>query len=70
MSSSIESFDIIVNIEYSDPTHSASGKVRNDSDQSVGVGSDIPDYEWVDPHILDVATCFRGPTALDGFFFV
>jgi len=26
-----------------------------------------PDYEWVDPRVLDIPTCFRGPSALDGF---
>jgi len=41
--------------------------MNNNSDQSVGVNSDVPDYDWVDPHILDVATYFSGPTALDDF---
>ena len=68
MSSFVESSNIIVNIESSDPTHSASGNVRNDSNQLVGVGSDIPDYEWICPCILDVAACFRGPIALYDFF--
>ena len=26
-----------------------------------------PHYDWVDPHIFDIPTCFRGLFALDGF---
>jgi len=68
MSSLIESSRSIVNLESSEPTHSASGGMKNNLDHLIDVVSDIPDYEWVDPRILDVATCFRGPTALNGFF--
>jgi len=40
------------------------------SDPVVNLASwsfDDPNYEWVDPHVLDIPTCFRGPTALDVF---
>ena len=67
ISSLAESFGSIVNLRSSEPTHSASGSVRNNSDQPIDVASDIPNYEWVDPHVLDVATYFKGPTTLDGF---
>jgi len=68
MSSSTESSIIILNLESSENTHSTSSGMRNDSDQSVDLASDSPDYEWVDPCILNVPTCFRGPTTLDEIF--
>jgi len=60
MSSFIESSNTIVNIKSFDPTNFASGDVRNNSYQSVGVGSDIPNYIWVDPRVLDILSRFRG----------
>jgi len=68
MSSLDDSSDIVVNIYIFYSTHFAYGGMRNNYDQVVGVKFDVPDYEWVDPCVIDVASCFRGLTALDGFF--
>ena len=48
----VDSSRIILNLESSKHSHSTSGCV---------------DYEWVDPCVLDVPTCFRTPTTLDDF---
>jgi len=72
MSSPAESSDIVLNIESSEPTHTASGGVRDVSglDHAVGLVSDCSNYEWVYPCVLNVLTFFRGPTTLDGFFYL
>ena len=72
MSSAIDLFDIIFNIESSEPTSTASGGAGDVSglDHAVDPTSNCSSYEWVDPRILDVATCFRGPNALYGFLFI
>ena len=39
-------------------------------EQAVDLASrpfDDPNYEWVDPYVLHIPTCFRGPIALNGF---
>jgi len=65
---------IILSSESFQHTHSASGGVRDFSglDQAVDLASrpsDDPNYEWVDPRVLDILTCFKGSTALDDFLF-
>jgi len=67
MSFLVESSRIILNIDSFKHTHSTSAGVRNELDHSVDLASDSPNYEWVDRRVLDVPTCFRGPTTLDGF---
>jgi len=67
MSSFAESFGSIVNLVSSDPTHPVSGGVRNNLNQSISVASNIHDYEWFDPCVLDVVVIFRVLTMLDGF---
>jgi len=40
------------------------------ADQTVDLGSrpsHCPNYEWVDPRVLDVPSCFRDSFILDGF---
>jgi len=67
MSSSSDSFDSVVNIDSSNVTCTASrsaGDLSN-SDHSVDRKSDGPSYEWVNPRVLDIPTCFRSPNDLD-----
>jgi len=70
MSSSVEPYNLILNIESSEPTHITSSGVRDvsGSDHAVNLASDCPNYKWVDPRVLDVPICFRAPTALDCFY--
>jgi len=58
MSSTSYSTNSVAHIESSDVTCTASGSARDVSglDDSK---SDGPSYEWVDPCVLDIPTCFR-----------
>jgi len=53
-------------------THSYPNEVRDMGCSSHAIDlttrpSHYPSYEWVDPRILDIPTCFRGSSTLDGF---
>jgi len=55
----------------SERTHSEPNEVRDvgNSDQEVDLVSRppcYPNYEWVDPRVIDIPTFFRGSSALDG----
>jgi len=68
MASLTRSSKVLLSSASSEHTHTTFGGVRDVSGSVVDLTSDCPDYEWVDPRVLDVSTCFRGPTALDVFF--
>jgi len=66
-SSSIPSYS-----SSSKQTHSNPNEVKDvgRSNQAIDLASRLPhcpNYEWVDPCVLDIPTCFRGSFALDGF---
>jgi len=70
MSSSCNSFDDVVNIESYEVTRTASGGARSassssSSDRSVDQELDGPSYEWVDPRVLNIPTCFMDSNSLD-----
>jgi len=74
MISSVWSSNILLCSLPYERTHSAYDGVRevSCSDQAVDLASrpsDCPNYEWVDPRILHIPTCFRGSSALDGFLY-
>jgi len=58
MSSTSNFSNSVVHIESSDVTNIASGSAR-DVSNSDDSKSDDPSYEWVDPRVLDIPTCFR-----------
>jgi len=69
MSSSTDPSDSILNVESSELTRiTSSGAIdMSGSDHTVDPKSDCLSYDWVDPWVLDVPTCYRGPNDWDKF---
>jgi len=69
MSSSTDLSNSNLNVESSERTHTTFGSGRDISgwNQTVDPRSDCASYEWVNPCVLDIPTCFRGPNDLDKF---
>jgi len=67
MSFTSNSSNSVVHIESSDVTCTASGSARDVSDFD-NSKSDGPSYEWVDPCVLDIPTCFWDSNNLVKFF--
>jgi len=65
LSSSTDLSDIIFSVESSEPFRTASGGMGDvsGSDHMVYPVSNYPSYEWVDPRVLDVPTCFSSLNA-------
>jgi len=69
MSSSTNSSYSVINVESSEVTRTTSGSAENvsNSNHSVNRRSEGPSYEWVDPRVLNIPTCFRDSNNLDKF---
>ena len=70
-SSSTDSYDNVINVESSEVTRTASSSAGgvSSSDHSVDRRSTSPNYEWIDPRVLNIHTSFRISNSLYNFFF-